>query len=119
MTFEEAYNELVTTFPKSVLDKFGGRRRLHGQPERCERLYKNIICFAGVVDDELHKKIILCLKKEIQERKKGFSLAFFQMMSTWLHQKSYRLYLEDVEKDLSLQDKGISPISEDFEEDRL
>ena len=107
MEFEEAYNELVTNYPKSVLDKFGGRRRLHGQPERCERLYRSIIVFAGVVDIELHKKIILCLKKEIQERKKGFSLGFFQMMATWLHQKSYRLYLEDVEKDLSLPNNEI------------
>ncbi len=92
--FEDLFKELVTHFPKIV--PVG--RRLLGDKATCKALYKKILINDNKIDLELHKLIIKCLDYELNERQRSGNLKYLQALVTWLRQKTYDQYVEDVIK---------------------
>lgn len=86
------FQELRDTYPKSA--KFRGKRRpLHSDMDACEKKYRAIID-----SEELHKKIIKCVKMYTNDlMKKDGSLEFMQLLSTWINQKNYQSYIDDTD----------------------
>jgi hypothetical protein len=93
ITFETAFNQLRDHYPVKAGNS---ERRLQGDVERCKRLYKNIIIKNGKLDEELHSVILQCINYEIKMKTKSKSLEYFKLLTTWLHQKEYELYYDDV-----------------------
>lgn len=86
--FDSLFKELRDSYPKTA-----GRsgRKLHQDLGRCKTLYKKIIN----EDIELHKLICKAAKLYHNDKIKTNSEDYLQMLSTWLSQQNYELYLED------------------------
>ena len=95
LTFDECFQQLRDHYP---IKAGNSERRLHGDLERCKNLYKTTIIKNGKIDDELHSVILQCINFEINLRSKAKSLEYFQLLATWLSQKTWKLYIEDVEE---------------------
>lgn len=95
ITFDQAFEQLREHYPSKAGNS---ERRLQGDVERCKRLYQNIIVKNGKMDESLHSVILQCINFEINLRTKNRSLEYFQMLATWLQQKTYTLYIDDVER---------------------
>ena len=104
VTFEEAFIELRGKYPVKTESK----RRLQGNVDKCKVLYKKVIYQGGRVNYKLHTKILSCIQLEINERVKNKSMEYFQMLVTWLNQKNWDLYMEDVEEALETTGKIVS-----------
>lgn len=82
------FQELKDTYPKRV--KVGkGYRSLHQNQANIEKKYKDII-----TSEELHNNIIKCVKLYIKELTDANRLDYIQMLSTWINEKNYELYME-------------------------
>lgn len=90
--FEVCYAELKQTYPKS----FSGRK-LHLDNQRCIDLYKKTIVKNGVIDVSLHSKILKCIKAEVAERTRTGKMQFIQAFPTYLHQKNWEAYMEEID----------------------
>lgn len=95
ITFEKAFEQLREHYP-TVAGNSG--RRLQGDVARCKRLYQNAIVKNGAVDEEIHSEILQCINFEKNMRNKNRSSEYFKMLATWLQQKEWELYIEDVRK---------------------
>ncbi len=97
ITFAESFEQLREHYPSKA-----GRteRRLQGNVARCKTLYQNTITKNGVVDEELHSLILQCINYEIKSRTKDRSLDYFQMLATWLQQRTWEVYKQDVEEEI-------------------
>ena len=85
------FKELKDAYPKRV--KINKRTRsLHQNMEDCEKKYKQI-----VDSEETHKKILKCVKAYVKELEDSGRLEFIQMLSTWINQKNYQTYIEEIE----------------------
>lgn len=102
ITFDQAFEQLRQHYPSKAGNS---ERRLQGDVERCKRLYQNIIVKNGKIDDELHNLVLQCINFEINLRTKNRSLEYFQMLATWLQQKTYTLYMDDVQQ--IIKNKGV------------
>ena len=87
------FHELKEAYPSMA--KFNGKvRRLHQDLEGCERKYR-----AAVDSEELHQKIVKCVKMNIKELlHKDGNLEFMPLMSTWINKKNWQTYLPDIDK---------------------
>lgn len=90
---ENQFDEFRKHYPSSV--KVPGRtvpRRLHGDLVRCRKIYKALMM------ETTHD--ILCKAADLYhyEKQKSNSEHFMQDLATWLHQKNYQQYLEDIDK---------------------
>lgn len=90
---DSQFEEFRTHYPSSV--KVPGKtvpRRLHSDLARCKKLYKNLMV------ETTHD--ILCKAADLyyQEKIKSGSTMYMQELATWLHQKNYQQYLEDINK---------------------
>ncbi len=94
LTFDEYFQQLREHFPVKAGNS---DRRLHGDLVRCKNLYKTTIVKNGRIDEELHSVILQCVNFEINLRTKNKSLDYFQLLATWLSQRTWELYKEDVE----------------------
>jgi len=94
MSFDECFQQLREHYP--IIAGNSGRR-LHGDLARCINLYKTTIVKNGRINDELHSVILQCVNFEINLRTKNKSLDYFQLLATWLSQKTWELYKDDVE----------------------
>lgn len=97
VTFAEAFEQLRDHYPSQAGKS---ERRLKGNVARCKTLYQNIITKNGVIDEELHSMILQCINYEIKIRTKNRSLDYFQMLATWLQQRTWEVYLKDVEEEI-------------------
>lgn len=115
LTFEQAFEQLREKYPSKVTE---GKaiRRLHGDVLRCKRSYESIICKHKVVNEQLHNTILQCIDYEINEKTKSRSLYYMQMLSTWLNQKSYEQYIDDVKREI--EKNGEIKKTEDNEENK-
>lgn len=94
--FEPLFKELLSTYPKSVKRITGGTRPLHNDLQRCKKLYKSTILSIGLVNKELHQKILLCVQKYYRDHLKDNKQEFMQLLATFLSQRTWEQYLEDV-----------------------
>ena len=91
LQFWEHYPNLV----KQGLDK----RYLRVDKEVCRNRYKSIILGKGrVIDLALHSLILQCLNFEIRDKKRGGKMIYMRNSSTWLKNKSWEPYKDEVEK---------------------
>ena len=94
--FEILFKELLSTYPKSVKRITGGTRPLHNDLQRCKKLYKSTIVSIGLVNKELHKKILLCVQKYHRDHLKDNKQEFMQLLATYLSQRTWEQYLDEV-----------------------
>lgn len=97
-SFDEYFKELKKVYPSKVKVN-RGYRRLHQDLPRCEKLYKTILA-DGTVDHSLILKCINLYKLELERTNK---LEFMQMLSTFLQQRNYEVYIDEA-KMTSLED---------------
>ncbi len=95
LTFDECFQQLREHFP---IKAGNSERRLHGDLTRCKNLYKTTIIKNGRINEELHSVILQCINFEINLKTKNRSLDYFQLLATWLSQKTWELYKSDVEE---------------------
>lgn len=93
ITFDVAFDQLKEHFP---IKAGNSERRLQGNVDKCKNLYKATIVKNSVVDEELHSVILQCINYEIKTRIKGRNLDYFQLLETWIRQKTWQLYYDDV-----------------------
>jgi len=96
--FEILFKELLSTYPKSVKRITGGTRPLHNDLNRCKKLYKSTIInkVSFSLNVTLHQKILLCIQKYYRDHLKDNKQEFMQLLSTFLSQRTWEQYLEDV-----------------------
>jgi len=94
--FDVCFRELLSTYPNSVKRITGGTRRLHNDLVRCKKNYKTTIVHNGVINLELHKKIILCIQMYYREHLKDNKQEFMQLLATFLSQRTWEQYLSDL-----------------------
>jgi len=96
--FDLLFKELLVNYPKSVKRITGGTRPLHNDLTRCKKLYKLTILdrSIGSVNIELHQKIQLCVQKYYRDHLKDNKQEFMQLLATFLQQKTWEQYLDDV-----------------------
>lgn len=100
--FDELFEELKNTYPNKVINLSTGEPRyLRQDLDRCEKLYRNIIVDKGVIDYELHKLIIQCIRYLVGIKTKSRSLGYMQMLPTFLQQKSWKAVVDDVKAELA------------------
>ena len=92
LDYKRFFQELKDTYPKRI--KIGPKkfRSLHQNLEDCERKYKAI-----VDSEDMHNKILKCVKMYVQEVENAGKAEFMQMLSTWINQKNYLMYIDDVD----------------------
>jgi hypothetical protein len=93
---DSQFDDFRKHYPSSV--KVPGRtvpRRLHSDLARCRKLYKALMM------ETTHE--ILCKAADLYhyEKQKANSEHFMQDLATWLHQKNYQQYLEDINKTIN------------------
>ncbi len=87
-SFEDYFKELRETYPKQA-GKSG--RQLHKDLPRCKKLYREIVdC------EDTHNMIIKAIKLDVEHHRKNGGLEYLQMLSTFLHQRNYEPYLEQL-----------------------
>jgi hypothetical protein len=96
--FDILFKELLSTYPNSVKRVTGGTRRLHNDLVRCKKLYKASLVSSERVNKDLHKKILLCVQMYYREHLKDNKQEFMQLLATFLSQRTWEQYLNDVEK---------------------
>lgn len=94
--FEILFKELLSTYPKSVKRVTGGTRPLHNDLQRCKKLYKSTIMSIGLVNKELHQKILLCAQKYHRDHLKDNKQEFMQLLATFLSQRTWEQYIDEV-----------------------
>ena len=96
--FEPLFKELLSTYPKSVKRVTGGTRPLHNDLQRCKKLYKLTLVdrVSSSLNKTLHQKILLCVQKYYRDHLKDNKQEFMQLLATFLSQRTWEQYLEDV-----------------------
>ena len=96
--FDTLFKELLSTYPKSVKRITGGTRPLHNDLQRCKKLYKLTLVdrVSSSLNKTLHQKIILCVQKYYRDHLKDNKQEFMQLLATFLSQRTWEQYLEDV-----------------------
>jgi len=98
LEFDFLFGELLSTYPHSVKRITGGTRRLHNDLVRCKTLYKKTIITGISVSPNvtLHKKILLCVQLYYREHLKDNKQEFMQLLATFLFQKTWEQYVNEV-----------------------
>ncbi len=96
LNHEKYFAELQEIFPRKVK----GRSALQTNLSNCRKKYKEIC-----TSEEKHKLVLECLKLYINDLTKTGKLEFIQSLPTWLNQKSYEGYIDEVEKGITGDEK--------------
>lgn len=91
------FDELRNNYPKIVPSEGGVPRRLHGDLPRCRKLYSKILLEDNKVNIDLHNQIIKAINKQVVEYTKGKRLTYMHNLATYLQQKNYMEYIEDLD----------------------
>ena len=94
--FDVLFQEVLSTYPNKVKRLTGGVRRLHNDLIRCKKNYKLTIVHNGIINLDLHKKIILCIQMYYREHLKDNKQEFMQLLATFLSQRTWEQYLSDL-----------------------
>jgi hypothetical protein len=84
------FEELRSNYPKST----PSGRRLHSNLAAAKKKYLDFL--KGNL--ELHKDVLQCIRLEVKGRLSNKSLDYMQNLSTYINQKSWEAYMEDVQK---------------------
>jgi hypothetical protein len=84
------FNELKSTYPSMFKVNNKVVRRFHQDLPSCRRKYKEI-----VTSKEKHDLIIKCVKLYIKEQKDSGKMEFTQMLSSFLNQSNYEMYMDE------------------------
>jgi hypothetical protein len=85
----DLFTEFSLLYPSSVIRPDGTVGLLRNAPTTCKKLYTTILKKYGTV---YHDTILRCLQAEIDYRKKYNKEKYFQTMSNWLLQESWKTY---------------------------
>lgn len=83
-----AFDELYTTYPIKVTRPDGTQDYLRGDKIRNRRIYENITHN----NPNLHKHIVECLKREIEDKTNTGKLQYMKRLSTWLTSEGWKAY---------------------------
>ena|ERR1035437_1917775 len=92
------FKEFLSIYPVKVPDGVGGDRYLHLDKAGALQLYKKIIGSNSNLNIDLHNLIIKCLQFEINKRKKGMSMTYFQKITKYLKERNWEPYVSEVER---------------------
>lgn len=91
---EKQFGEFREIYPSSV--KRGNVvRRLQGNLKRCRELYEKLLM------ETSHDILCKAARLYINEKVRSNSEMYIQEMQTWLNQRNYQQYLEDIEKEVN------------------
>lgn len=96
--FDVLFKELLSVYPNSVKRITGGTRRLHNDLVRCKKLYRSCLVNGENINIDLHKKILLCVQMYYREHLKDNKQEFMQLLATFLSQRTFEQYLNEVTK---------------------
>lgn len=105
--FDQMWHGLLSRFPLKVINQ-GTVRMLRAKDpdskanEKSKLKYKKIIG----TDKEKHDRIIACLDKELDFRRRGNGLGFMQMLDTWINNHSWEKYTDTNDTIGPESDKG-------------
>lgn len=88
---EKQFGEFRACYPSSVKSGLTSRR-LHGNLSKCKKLYEKLLM------ETTHEILCKCAELYTQEKFKTGNQIYMQNLETWLNQKNYEQYLDDVEK---------------------
>ena len=88
---EKQFGEFRACYPASVKDKLT-TRRLHGNLSKCRKLYEKLLM------ETTHEILCECAKLYTQEKFKTGNQIYMQNLETWLNQRNYEQYLDDIGK---------------------
>lgn len=95
------FDELRDNYPKIVPSENGVPRRLHGDLPRCRKLYSKILLEnSNSINIDLHNQILKAINKQVAEYTKGKRLQYMYNLATYLQQKNYIEYIEDLDNKL-------------------
>ncbi len=95
--FDTCFIEFWSMYPAKVKEGLS-ERYLRIDKEVCKNLYKKIIIDKNSVDLEKHNLVIQCLKYEVNKKKKSGDMLYMRNSATWLRNKSWEPYKDEVEK---------------------
>lgn len=97
LDLEKQFGEFRKCYPLSV--QAGKQvRRLQGNLKRCKQLYDKLLM------ETTHEILCKCAELYTQEKYKTNSQMYMQNLETWLHQRNYEQYLEDINKTTTFTD---------------
>jgi len=88
---EKQFGEFRACYPMMVKEGFK-TRRLHGNLSRCKKLYEKLLM------ETTHDILCKTAKLYTNEKFKSGEQIYMQDLGTWLHQKNYLLYIDDLNK---------------------
>jgi hypothetical protein len=97
------FDELFETYPSNI-----GTRKLrpvHKEGDQYEDLKKRYL--RKVKTTEKHKLVLSSLRKEIASRTASGELKYLQMLSTWINNSSWELWLGNSEVSVNFMDEDL------------
>lgn len=91
---EKQFGEFKKIYPSSVKQGLT-TRRLHGNLSKCKKLYEKLLM------ETTHDILCKAAKLYIEEKYRSNSQLYIQALETWLNQKNYLQYLEDINKTIN------------------
>lgn len=93
--FDQMWHGLLSRFPLKVINQGQVRMLRAKEPDskangKSKAKYKKIVG----TDKEKHDRIIQCLDKELNLRRKGNGLGYMQMLETWINNHSWEKYTD-------------------------
>lgn len=93
--FEQMWHGLLSRFPLKVINQ-GQVRMLRAKDPDSKANAKSKAKYYKIVgtDKEKHNRIIECLTRELDFRRKGNGLGYMQMLDTWINNHSWEKYTD-------------------------
>jgi len=93
------FEDFLKYYPKEVIGINGHKRKLHLNKSKCKKLYHSSLL------EVTHEQLCKCAQAYFKEKERTNSLPFTHLLATWLHQKNYEAYLEDIDN-LNMNDNN-------------
>ena len=93
--FDQMWHGLLSRFPLKVINQ-GTVRMLRAKDPDSKANSKSKAKYKKIVgtDKEKHDRIIECLNRELDFRRKGNGLGYMQMLDTWINNHSWEKYTD-------------------------
>ena len=93
--FDQMWHGLLSRFPLKVMNQ-GTVRMLRAKDPDSKANSKSKAKYKKIVgtDKEKHDRIIECLNRELDFRRKGNGLGYMQMLDTWINNHSWEKYTD-------------------------
>lgn len=93
--FDQMWHGLLSRFPLKVINQ-GTVRMLRAKDPDSKANSKSKAKYKKIVgtDKEKHNRIIQCLNRELDLRRKGNGLGYMQMLETWINNHSWEKYTD-------------------------